>query len=208
MNSLLNGAVRLVMLQFSFSNINLVPKCLRVERKTLESPEEFIARKSRVPGEQCLDSVENVGGLDFLNDLSDAGYVLVDALAKLQAKDGREYAVVRFIFAEENYVNSSDGFQKTKPLFEKSLRQMFCESMWRVRGFLNPFFSDGKIVNGQYVVSVNFEARKPLIDKNGNNLIQWQKNECGDRIGDAPITIEPKLFLRLENGDICVKKKA
>lgn len=204
MKGLMNGAVRLVMLQFSFSNLKLVPACLK--QKGEESPSEFVVRKSEIRGEQFLEPVESVGCLSFLSDLALADYVLVDAFAKIRKRGGRPYAMslAQFIFSDTEHANSSEEFLRVRPSAELALRQLLEQGMWRVLAFLNHFFKDGEMVEDQYAISVNLVARVPLVDGNGKPLVQWQKDESGDRIGDTPIPVEPKLFLRIENGNICV----
>jgi len=203
MKGLLKGAVRLVSLQFSFSNSSLVPAGIR--HKGQESAEQFVTRKSSVKGQQCLAPTECVFGLRFLYDLDEAGYQLVDAFSRNMEKDGRPFSMVRFVFVAEQYVDSSDEFLKTKNDATRGLEQLLTEAMWRARAFLNPFFKDGETVDGQYAISVNLEARAPLVDGNGKPLCQWRKDDRGQRIGDKSVPIEPRLFLRIENGDVCIK---
>lgn len=203
MKGLLEGTVRLVTLQFSATNPSFVPE--RLPRKGKETVEQFVVRKSAIKGHQILEPVERVSGLYFSQDLEGEGYQPVDAFARTMEKDGRPFTVARFVSVAEQYVDSSEEFLKIKPICKDAQVQIVTQALWRIRAFLNPFFENGEVVDGQYAISVNFEARVPLVDKDGKPLLQWRKDERGERIGDAPVPIEPRLFLRIENGDLCFK---
>lgn len=190
------------MLRFSFSNLDLIPDCLEQE-SGIEKPEKFLARQFEIPGEQFIEPVEAVGCLLFIRDMEEAGYIIVDAFFKVGKKYGRDFGIMLFTFAIKENAHCSERFLRAKLAIEQKLHNLFEQNMWRVRAFLNPFFKNGKMIDDLYAVSVNFEVRTPLVDGNGKPLVQWQKNDKGERIGDAPIKICPKLFLRIENGDIC-----
>lgn len=202
MTTLMNGAVRLVTIQFSFSNLKLIPTCLRQVGE--KPPSKFVAQKSKIPGEQILEPVEKVGCLSFLLDLALVGYVLVDALVEIRQKGRQQYATVKFIFSNAEHAVCSEEFLALRASAEQELRQLLKQAMWRVRAFLNHLFKDGEIVDEQYAISINLEARTPLIGGDGSPLFQWQRDENGERIGDGPIEIKPKKFLRIKNNDICV----
>lgn len=173
MAGLLNGQVRLVLLQFAFSNLKYIPSCLK--QKSEKTPKE----SSAVKGEQCLNATEDVGVAGFITDLKDADYQLVDSYYQIRSRNGQQYAVVCFLFAEKEQASVSDEFKKMRPDIEQALLHMCESAMWRARAFLNPFFREGRIIDDVYALSVNLEARKPLFDSVG-----------------------PKKFLRIIDGDI------
>jgi len=202
MSGLMNGSVRLVVLQFSFSNLKLIPSQIR--QNSQKPPSKFADSKPGVSGEQILNPIENVGGLPFRLDLAKAGYVLVDAFSRIDQKNGQPFGIVRFVFAHHSHATSSKEFLKVRGAADDALCELLEQAMWRVRGFLNHFFEDGVIVDNTYVVSINLEARSPLFDGNGNRLTRWKKDEHNERIGDAPVPLEPVRFLRITDGDIAV----
>lgn len=209
MTGLMNGAVRIVMLRFSFSDLSLIPACIKekpAKQKSVgETPGQFVARTSAAKGAECFVPVEKVGCLPFFTGLAFAGYVLVDAFLQVLQKRGADFAVLRFDFAILEQDVSSDEFrQNIRPDAEKALQQMLELSMWRVRAFLNPYFFKEQEVEGQYALSVNLEARTPIFDRQGRPILQWEKDKNGERIGDAPVPVRPKLFLRIEKGDIAI----
>lgn len=203
MKGLLNGTVRLVMLQFSFSNVRALPAGLfEKEQETLD---ELTARRSGVKGVQFIEPIQDVSLFQFLLDLVKAGYVLVDAFFQMRSSArGQQYPVVRFIFAAKESARRDGEFARHKQNAENALLQMCQEAMWRVRAFLNPFFKDGLLVDGQHAISINLEARNPLLDGEGNPLMRWEKDENGEKVGDKPFPLEPKLFLHIDDGNIIV----
>ncbi len=203
MSGLLNSAIWLTMLQFSFSNRKVIPE--GINERPPETAQHFATRKSEyVGGEQFLFPVEGVSALPFIADLNEAGQQLVDAYWQSRIKDGREYYMVLFMFAAPGHDQSSEEFQKVRSVALSALSKLFSEAMWRVWGFVNPFFKDNELVEDAYALCVNFDSRSPLVDGNGKPILQWKKDEKGERIGDKPVPLEPKKFLRIIDGDIRV----
>lgn len=196
MAGLLNGQVRLVLLQFAFSNLKHVPSCLK------QKSEKTLKESPAIKGELCLSATEDVGVVDFIADLESMNYQLVDSYYQIRSRNGQQYAVVRFLFAEKEQASVSDEFKKMLPEIEQALLQICESAMWRARAFLNPFFKDGRIIDDVYALSVNLEARKPLLDSTGKPIFQWQKDENGEKIGDSPISLRPEKFLKIIDGDI------
>lgn len=201
MSGLLNGAVKLVMLQFIFGSTKALPPGLF--QKGRETIEKLTARRSEERGEQFLDPTPDVGIALFPGDLTIVEYKLVDAFYQMRTNArGQEYPVARFTSALEVREEAGE-FAKHREEAAKAL-EMCGKDMWSVVGFLNSFFQDGKKVEGQHTISINFAARNPMVDRNGKPILRWQKDEKGERIGDAPIPLVPKLFLRIEDDDIRV----
>ena len=203
MKGLLSGMVRLVMLQFSFSNVAAVPEGLF--KKAKESLDKLVSRKSEVQGRQFIAPTKDVSVLMFVGDLIAAGYVLVDAFYQMRSNaQGQNFPVVRFIFAVEEDVRTQSEFFCHKQVAQRALAQICGHALWRVQGFLNPFVREGILIDGCHSVAINCVARNPLIDIKGDAILRWQKDEAGERIGNGPVPIEPKLFLRIQEDDICV----
>ncbi|MBI1866340.1 MAG: hypothetical protein HY005_03295 [Candidatus Staskawiczbacteria bacterium] len=200
MGSSLNSAVRLTVFQFSLSNKNAIPG--GINEKPLDN--FTFQRSEQSKGEQFLLPVDEVSALPLIADLSEAGHQLVDTYWQTRIKDGNEYYIVRFMFAAPGHDKSSEEFLKVRGVALGALSKLFSEAMWRVRGFVNPFFKDKELVEEVYSLSINFDARNPLINKDGKPILRWQKNKEGKKTGDKPVPIEPKKFLRIMNGGIYV----
>ncbi len=201
MTGLLEGEVRLIMLQFTFSNIELIPSCLT--NKSAEIPEQP-SKKSPATGEQFIEEVENVGIADFLNDLKNHDYGLADAYYQIRIKGGQQYAMARFMFSAKDYLAISDEFKIIRGSAELALFQISAQSIWRIKAFLNPFYKEGEAIENAYVISVNLNLRQPLFNNDGQPIFRWEKDEEGKKIGDGPVPLKPKKFLRIRNGDVCV----
>ena len=101
--------VRLMMLNFSFSNRDLVPEC--VPWKERESVKKFVARKTAQKGQQLLEPIPEVLCLKFLPDLVGRNnFELVDAFARDMERNDAEFTNVQFIFAAEQFVEHSEEF--------------------------------------------------------------------------------------------------
>lgn len=195
MAGLLDGEVRLVLMRFAFSNLKHVPSCLK------QKPTK-IQEEPAVKGEQFIESTEDIGAANFVADLKKAGYQLIDAYYQIRSKGGQQYAIVLFLFAQEEQATTSEEFKNMRPVAEQALFKMCEDAMWHVKTFLNPFFREGRMIDDAYVISVNLDARKPLVNGAGQPILQWQRDENEEKIGDSPIPLRPEIFLRIINGEI------
>jgi len=194
----LDGTVRLVALQFSFSNPDAIPAS--VKRLNLETQEERMERKNHSSGVMVIEPTEKCSLAEFLGELEAAGYEMVDGFYKerIDAKDPRgkrTYHMVRFLFARREFVELSDEFKKVRDTIRAELLSICETAMWRVRSFSNPFYQNGEEIPDQRAVSVNLEARQPLFRPDGQPVTVWQKDENGKRVGDAPLPLK---------GDYCL----
>ncbi len=196
----LNGSVRMVALQFSFSNPDAIP--VSVKRQNRETPEERVVRKSHSSGVMVIEPTEKCSLEEFLVKLEAAGYEMVDAFYKerIDPKDPRgkrTYHMVRFLFARREFVELSDEFKKVRDGILVDLMTICQEALWRVRSFSNPFYKNGEEIPDQRAVSVNLEARQPLFRPDGQPVTVWQKDENGKRVGEAPLPIKADYCLRI-----------
>lgn len=197
-----DGKVRLISLQFNVSNAYPIPGCIKPKKQN-DAPEKFLVRKSAIKGEQFIAPEESISGLYILADLLQEGYQLVEAISMVRDKNGLPYKTIRFSFVAEQYVNQlAEEFLHDLPEIASVLTSILKTSLWRVRAFLNPFYREGEAINGQYAISVNLDARKPIIDERGNPVREWQRNKTGQKMGDKPVPIEPKRFIRVFNNDL------
>ena len=211
--TLLDGSVKLVMVQVSFSNPNVLPKWIDVDEK--EQPEERVERKVRANGTMIIEPVEDMNcSLDqFVSDLEEAGFALVSAICQKRPhgkQKGQFYWMARFVFVRQEDLQANEGFDRVKHLIYAELRNIFREALWRVRAFRNPFFKDEEEVAGAASLSINCEARKPLrvIEQNRppRPAMEWLKDENGQKIGDGPVAVKAKCHLRVQDGEVRLVK--
>ncbi len=196
----LNGSIRLVVLQFSFSNPDAIPQA--VKRSQPETLSEQNKRNGRSSGIMVIEPTENCSLVEFPGELEAAGYEMVDAFYKerIDPKDPngrRTYHMVRFLFARHEFVDISDEFRKVRDDIRTALSEMCHAAMWRVRAFSNPFYKNGEKIPEYRAMSINFESRKPLFRPDGQPVKVWQKDENGERVGDAPSPLKSDFCLRL-----------
>ena len=187
-------SVRLVALQFGFSNLSVIPASVkRLDRETTEERNEC---KNHSSGTLVIEPTENCSLVEFLGELEASGYEMVDAFYKerIDPKDPRGrrmYHMVRFLFARCEFVDLSDEFKAIRDIISRELRGICKIAMWQARAFLNPFYKDGEEIAGQRAISINLTSRKPLFRPDGQSVTVWQKDEGGRRVGDAPVPIKP-----------------
>jgi len=193
--------VRMIMLQFSFSNPNVIPSCVR--RLNQETQDELLDRKSRSNGILVIKPTERCFLAGFIKDLNMSEYEIVDSFYKkrIDAKDSNgknKYHTVRFLFARREFAEVSNDFKKVRPIISTELRKICETAMWRVRLFFNQFYKDGKDINGQYALSINLEARQPFYCPDGQPVTVWQKDEKGKRVGKSPLPLKAEYELRIK----------
>lgn len=202
----LDRHVRLVALQFSFSNHLAIPAWMK--RPNRETQKGRVVRKSRTTGGTLvIEPTEKCSIAEFLGDLEVAGYGLVDYFyeVRIDARDPRgerTYYMARFLFARHEFVELSDEFKGMRDTIRAVLSEICRAATWRARAFSNPFYKNGEEVAGQCAVSINFEARQPFFRSDGQLVVVWQKNERGNRVGDAPLPLKPDYCLRVVDGVI------
>jgi len=198
----IDASVRLILLQFSFSRETAVPALLW--QRNPERPNE---RKRRETGRMVVEPTPNCSLAKFVSDILGCGYELVEAFhqQRIDPKDPagkRKYHIVRYVFVRQEYLEEiQEGFKRLRPKILEELQETLEETMWRVRVFANPFFSDGEEIPGQSALSVNLEVRTPLI-QNGKPVTMWQKDADGNRVGSSPVPIKPEHCLRLEENSL------
>lgn len=197
---MLDRSVRRVMLQFSFSNPEVIPISMR--RKTQSEPLLF-DRKTRPNGTLVIIPTEKCSLADFIRELEMSGYEMVDAFyrKRIDSRDSggkKKYHMVRFIFVRHEFSELSDEFINRRNVVQAELRSICSASLWRVKLFKNKFYKDDREVNGQYALSINMDARQPLLCHNGQPVTVWQKDNSGNRIGKTPLPLKAKYYLRVD----------
>lgn len=190
----LDSSIGAIMLQFSFSNPEVVPPLLW--HLPPETVAERIARKSLAGGTVVIQPTENCSIISFVNNLEQAGYVLVNAFCKerIHGKDlVTPYYVLRFVFIRYEDAQITEAFDNVRHSIMDSLRGICETALWRVRAYLNPTQEDD-----QYLMSINLEVRQPLFSSDGRPAMVWQKDENGNRIGDRKVPLMPDYLLELD----------
>lgn len=195
----LDSSFRLVILQFSFSNPDALPKSVkRVARENLVASNK---RKGST-GFVVIPPTEKCSILEFLGELESAGYELVDAFSqeRINRNDPsgrRTYHMARFQFAQREFTHVSEEFKMECDIIRADLLEMCQTALWRVRGFSNPFYKDGEEVPDVRTLSINLEVRTPLFHPDGKPVMVWPKDEKGERIGNTPIPLKAEDQLHL-----------
>jgi hypothetical protein len=195
--SRLGSHIRLVFMQFSFSNPSNVPTS--VSQLDEEPEDERAAKKSLDVGSiQLIEVTEDVFILPFLNSLEQAGYEMINAFYKNRqdTRSHRFYQMVRFAFARKEFVTISEEFRYKRQIILPDLQKMCLLAMWRVRSYQTPFFRDHNPVPGQYTMSINLEVRNPLYKKDGTPIMIQPKDANGLPVGIARPLV-PKKELRI-----------
>jgi len=200
------AGVREICVQFSFSNGRAVPVWVaQIERETVSAHKE---RKKRASGEQLIALPKGSAcSLESLpTGLSASDFVLADAYSQKRNKAGKVYDpywMVRFIFVRKDVYEDRSRYAEVRNLHLRSLEEMISSAFWKVRGFLNPYFRDGELLEGEFQVSINLEHRQPTVNENGSPVLRWPRDEKGRKItsGDK-IPFPPTHHLLVGDGKI------
>lgn len=196
----LSGALRLVILQFAFTNANAIPR--GIQHREREAQGEREVRKTRMDGRMVIEPAENCSLLQFVHELEAAGYELVDAF--YQEREARpdctgpgRYHNVRFMFARKEHVSISEEFRAAREEHRNGLLEIARTSLWRVRAWSNPFYKDG-LPSDETVLSVNMEAREPLFQPDGTPVTRWPAHLKDNRKRgpeDKKVPLQPTCYL-------------
>ena len=192
------GNYQRVLLQFSFSNSKVIPSNVSLLDK--ETLEERVARKSRSTGFMIIQPTERCSLAEFVDNLKEAGFQLIDAFCKERINPGKpSYYAVRFTFSQVVEEPSKEIGGAIDGL--KTITQ---EALWRIRAFDNPLYKDGQEVDGQRAISINLEVRQPLCLSDGQPITVWQKDSVGNRVGTVPIPIKAGHKLTIIDKEVCL----
>ena len=201
----LKRSVRMVVLQFRFTNANVIP--VSVKRRNQETQKEHVERTSRSSGIMVIEASAKCSFAGFLDELEVAGYELVDALSQERPNTDKthgrySYYMVRFIFARREFVECSDEFSKVRDTIRTELRSICESAMWSSQVFFNPFFKNGKAIPDQYSVSINLTHRQPILQPDGQPVTVWQKDESGKRVGESPLPLKADFSFSIVGDEI------
>lgn len=198
----LDAHVRMLMLQFSFSERHPMPNIF------LQLPDEtqgkHTERKSAlVTGTRFIEPGHNNVGLKHITEsLERAEYVFVSAVRQRRTQEFQSYNMIRFFFARRGYVDPTTN----DPSFRKTCRSMLQliarDTMWRVRAYRNPLCQHDVIVPGECSISINLEARCGLRQNNGVPIMVWPRDAHGRKTGESKKPLSPSQILTAMDGII------
>ena len=191
------------MLQFSFSNPNVIPDTVR--KRKPETKTEQQQRKQRPPsGTMVITPSENTSIESFVQELIQSDYILVDAVTQKRPHPKRQnqhYYIARFVFSRKEHAKETSDFVSVRHQVQTELLNISNDAFWRIRAFKNPFFQDGGLVQGFNTLSFNFEARVPRFDSRGQAVLARKKDSQGRKIGD-PVSLEAQHELHICDGSV------
>lgn len=202
-------SIRLITVQISCSNWDIIPKGGVFRLLSPETREEALARQDRNantgPGAGQSITKESVNGTSLAilpEDLLAAGYLLVDATqqSRVDLRPNKpSYLTTRSVFCQERHAKISTFPDFSPDAAMSALRTILSEAFWRVRASFNPLFEKGEKVGGSGTISINLEAREPRFQGNAEHspVTRWLKDADGECIGDRPVPIRPNWLFRL-----------
>ena len=153
---------RLIIVQFNSTNSNLFPSWLRFNPEAPKKPGQDVPS-----GELIAGPAENISVAEFIDQINDLGYEMMDAFRRNVQNQDKRYHIGIFPFCTTSMCGSLGKIQKNQRehVFIE-LRKLTKESMWMMKGYNNPFFADGVEVAGERALVIDCQARKPLLENN------------------------------------------
>ncbi len=174
--------VRVVGLQFRFTNEMLIPGLIR------GLPAETVGAEKKQTGaptgREFIASTQNVGVEDSLEELEALGFVLVDAFYQKRAAFGQGKAayITRFVFARKEFARPKPEFLEICEEVRFILEEMLFVSMWATQAYVNPLYVEGEVVEGESSVMVNMTARNPLFQPDGQPIMVWASGAKKEKV--------------------------
>ncbi len=183
---------RLIIVQFNSTNSNLFPSWLRFNPEAPKKPGQDVPS-----GELIAGPAENISVAEFIDQINDLGYEMMDAFRRNVQNQDKRYHIAYFLFAPHQYAVLSEEFKKIRGNAFIELRKLTKESMWMMKGYNNPFFADGVEVAGERALVINCQARKPLLENN-QPIMVWSEGCSKERPGKGKVPLQPKDHLKIE----------
>ena len=202
---------RLIEIRFILNRERQIPAGLW--QKDSETEQEKIDRLFRnkstgISGQEVIESTDKVFLFDFVHDLLDNDYDMVDGYWRYQIMgDRQQKPVARFIFVHHDHLEDSflnNELPKEVGSAQKALVQLCLRSMWCAQVWENPFFENQKPVDGEHAISVNLIGRQSLFDQYGKHTGVWARDESGEVIQDEDGNPKEKIYT-VPNFRLCFK---
>lgn len=190
---------RIIMVQLSMSNDKRIPNYVP-ERDQETWTESLNRRTFRTDGPSSVQLVksgddERYSFENLLDQLADAGYYMV-SVWRQERKDpkgrrdprgnGRTYHTLRYTFAKGEEAEQRLGeLQDEYPSVEEDFISRMNDVFWRANVFQN------YRGHGESMISVNLGAAVDRLDQNGDERLVWDRDDAGEKVGDAPKPIQP-----------------
>ncbi len=203
-------AVRMIMLQFSFSNQKQIPAWVPESlAETAEDAAERAATKVSSIGAQYLPPTERLDIGRVPDELETAGFVFNDcfwqARYALHTPKYPSYYAVRYLFWRRDFAHQiTEHYAPHLARARAGLTELCEQNFWRARSYQNPFVIQGQVIPDTCAISLNLEVRVPRIESNGKPVVQWRKDEASRRIGSAPEPIWPSGQLTFNGSLFCL----
>jgi hypothetical protein len=194
----LDEAVKMLVIQFNFTNRKLVP--FLAQDLGQEKDEQRQRRQNLPPGDLAWQS-ENCSLEQTLADLEAARLELTNIIKQYrpsEKNDSQDYYVVRFIFER---TGKGDKYREMRRASFNSL----AASIWQCKCYVNPYYLEGKPMNGYKVVNLSLSHRRPLYDSAGKPIKVWAR-EGRRKVGETKIPIMAESRLRLVGGSLALVK--
>lgn len=201
-------ALETVVLRFKFKTFNAIPKFIRQMKR-------FGTRKQSPPpaGEQAIEAVKGVSSVQLLLDLEKLGNNMISASCEefLHAKGS--YFIVQYVFARNPGNEApSQRFLMLRDCLRKELFSILNDALWETTVYVNPCIKrDGTPAAIKRWASIAFCTREPFYEggEAKRPVMVWQKDDLGERVGDAPLPLAPSYHLRtLDNAGFILMKAA
>ena len=198
---------RLIAIQFMLSKkfVQANPDVLSGVRVAEPEPQEDrtvrkLRNKYNSDGICLIQPTKRVDISDLFHDIT-AGYELADAKQQLRRNDRGDYDhVVRYLFVKREFLVESPELIEFATKRDNILAGLWvlCGCMWRTQVYQNPFYKeDGEVADDCVALSVNLKEREELFRPDGQPVTVWQKDEKGNRVGDAPLPLKANYRLRI-----------
>ncbi len=154
------------------------------------------------------ESERETSFVGFTDALKLHGYTLVHVGKRVvNTEDGKTQHVLRYTFG------TIPRKEKHLHLHCQELTREFeayaAEALWNVQAFRNPYYRAGNVVEGQRVITIDINARKPLFEMKEGKLepvAVWSggRDKMGKGVGKK-VRLTPKAFLGVsKEGEIAI----
>jgi len=210
-----NGvAVPNVIIQFSFSNQAIVPDETSVIHLEQEIPYVSHARHNLGTDRRGVQIIAPTGQgdtsiADFVKELQEAGYILVNAQSQKRydyekSHEVRDYwfYTVRYHFVYSNSAYVFPQWEKLQASAQASLGHIADTSLWRIRVYSNPVFTNtGEENPKQRQLSINAEVRQPLLNQ-GKPIMVYPRDTDGKKTGAPAVPLQPRYKLGIVDNQV------
>ena len=203
----ISDTVRMILVKFTVQKLETIPAS--IPPTEMETVDQLQRRKEEyISGLETIERTEDCSVVTVLDQIAQLGFELVGAFRKpmIHYRGGKQqtYHQLRLTFVRHEDVKPDmhEGFREARTQILEDVAKLCRESLWRVRVFNNPLFRNGDMDPIGRSACITLEGRRPLCFPNGKPVVEWQRDEDGYRIGDAPVPITAKHRLTIVDNTI------